>query len=314
MTTQTSDAAANPLAALSSSLASIVESVGASTLGVHGRHRHGLASGVMWRSGILVTVAHVFRRTPATVSVVAEDGRELNAALVGIDSSTDIAVFRLVDDSVPAATLGDASSIKAGNLAIAVGRSPQGDLTASYGLVNRTSGPWETWLGGQVDRLIRLDGGIYDGLSGGPVADASGAVFGIATAALSRTYGVVVPASTVSRIADALLTKGHVTRAFLGIGAQPVPLTNSRGPDEPGGGVGLLITSLVSGGPADTAGILVGDIFVSVDGKPASSLPDLRVALAEQIGKPVTVSMVRAGQRKEVSLTVGQWPTQTHHC
>ena len=78
------------------------------------------------------------------------------------------------------------------------------DLTASYGIVNRTSGPWETWLGGQLDRLIRLDGGLYDGLSGGPVADATGHVIGIASAALSRSYGIVVPVGTVDRVVDAL--------------------------------------------------------------------------------------------------------------
>ena len=180
--------------------------------------------------------------------------------------------------------------------------------------MNRTSGPWETWLGGQLDRLIRLDGGVYEGLSGGPVADASGAVFGMATAALSRSYGIVVPASTVSRVVDAFLAKGHVTRAFLGIGAQPVPLENARGPGESGAGVGLLITALVSGGPAAAAGLLVGDILVSIDGTPVASLPDLRVTLAGQIGKAVTVSVLRGGQAREVSLTVGQWPTQRHHC
>jgi len=314
MTNQAFDAAPNPLAALSSSLAGLVESVGASTLGVQGRHRRALASSVVWQSRILVTAAHVFRRTPTTVSVVADGGRELNAALVGMDASTDIAVFRLDDDSVPAATLGDASAIKPGHLAIAVGRSAQGDLTASYGIVNRKSGPWETWLGGQLDRLIRLDGGVYDGLSGAPVADASGAVFGMATAALSRSYGIVVPASTVSRIVDALLAQGHVARAFLGIGAQPVPLESARGPDASGAGVGLLITALVSGGPAAAAGLLVGDILVSIDGTPVSSLPDLRVTLAGQIGKAVTVSVLRGGQAREVSLTVGQWPAQRHHC
>jgi S1-C subfamily serine protease len=210
MTSQAFDAVPNPLAALSSSLAGIVESVGASTLGVPGRHRRGLA-----------------------------------------------------------AMLGDASSIKPGHLAIAVGRSAQENPTASYGIVSRASGPWETWLGGQLDRLIRLDGGIHEGLSGAPVADASGAVFGMATAALSRSYG---------------------------IGAQPVPLANARGPGEPGAGVGLLITALISGGPAIAAGLLVGDILVSIDDTPVASLPDLRVTLAGQIGKAVTVSVLGGGQ------------------
>src|SRR5260221_588557 len=221
--------ASNPLIALSESLASVVDRMGQSAVAVRGRGRHGIASGVLWKTGVLVTAAHVFRRTPAAVSVVAADGKSLDATLIGIDSSTDIAVFRLPDEAVPAAELGDSDGVKAGHLVLAVGRSADGDLTASYGLVNRTSGAWQTWLGGHVDRLIRLDGGVYDGLSGAPVADARGFVVGIATSALSRRYGIVVPASTVSRVVDALLTKGHVSRAFLGIGAQPVPLPKLAG-------------------------------------------------------------------------------------
>jgi len=308
--TASTDSSASPLAAFSDALAAVVEQVGASTLGVRGRHRQGLASGTAWRAGILVTSAHVFRRTPAALTLVADGAREIDATLVGIDSSTDLAVFRLADDAVPAAALGDASGIKAGSLAIAVGRSPHAELSASYGVVNRVSGAWETWLGGHVDRLIRLDGGIREGLSGGPVADARGAVIGIATAALSRSYGIVVPASTVSRVVDALLAKGHVARPFLGIGAQPVPLKRAGEPD----GVGLLITSLVSGGPADAAGILVGDILASVHGQPASSLAELRFALADQIGKPVVASVVRGGQAIDISVTVGQWPTERRRC
>ena len=143
--------------------------------------------------------------------------------------------------------------LKAGHFAIAVGRSGEGDTIASAGLVNRVGGPWQTWLGGPVDRLIRLDGGVYEGLSGAPVADASGAVIGIATSALSRSYGIVVPASTVSRVVDALLAHGRVARAWLGIGAQTVPLPETAGAAA-GEKSGLLVTSLAAGGPAERAG------------------------------------------------------------
>ena len=315
MTGTSADSLGNPLIALSHSLAAVVDSVGRSTVAVRGR-RHGVASGVVWRPGVLVTAAHVFRGTPAAASLVGDGGQGLDAALIGIDSTTDIAVFRLPDDSIPAAQIGDASGLTAGHLAIAVGRGSGGDLTASYGLVNRTGPAWQTWLGGHLDRLIRLDGGVYEGLSGGPVADASGSVIGIATSALSRTYGIVVPASTVSRVVDALLTKGRVARAFLGIGAQPVPLSRTAG--EPGGAAagegepafGLLVTSLASGGPADKAGILVGDILVSVAGRRVSSLHDLRSALADRVGQQVRVELRRGGAPSELSLTVGEWPAE----
>ena len=167
MTSTMDNPSTNPLIAISDALATVVDNVGKSTLAVRGRRR-GVASAVVWRPGILVTAAHVFRRAPAAVSLVAGGGRSLDAALIGVDSTTDIAVFRLPDESVATAEIGDASSVKVGHLVIAIGRGSDGDLTASYGLVNRTGEAWQTWLGGHIDRLIRLDGGVYDGLSGGP--------------------------------------------------------------------------------------------------------------------------------------------------
>ena len=143
---------------------------------------------------------------------------------------------------------GEAAPVRAGHLAIAVGRGGEGDTIASAGIVNRVGGAWQTWLGGSIDRLIRLDGGVYEGLSGAPVADASGAVIGIATAALSRSYGIVVPTATVSRVVDALLANGRVARPWLGIGAQTVPLPESAGATA-GERSGLLVTSLAAAAP-----------------------------------------------------------------
>ncbi|MEO8080874.1 MAG: trypsin-like peptidase domain-containing protein, partial [Caldimonas sp.] len=265
--------------------------------------------GVAWRPGLVVTAAHVFRRTPAAVTLVAAEGRRLEATLVGIDTSTDLAVFRLVDGAALApVTVGDAGALRAGHLAIAVGRSGEGDAVASQGIVNRAAGPWQTWLGGEVDRLIRLDGGIYDGLSGAPVADARGQVVGIATAALSRGYGIVVPASTVSRVVDALVSRGRVARPYLGIGAQSVPLPNGAERS------GLLVTSLADGGPAERAGLLVGDIVVSAGGAPAGDLRMLRQALSAHIGKTASLGLLRGGVPRDLDVEVGEWPAAERRC
>ncbi len=309
MNTSTQDIAVNPLQAHSNVLADIVEQVGASTLAVLGRH-HSVASAVVWRAGLVVTAAHVFRRTPAAVSLVGSEGKTFAATLVGIDSSTDIALFRFADEAAagapPSIAAGDASAVKAGHFAIAVGRSGEGDPIASAGLVNRAAGPWQTWLGGHVDRLIRLDGGVYDGLSGAAVADAAGAVIGIATAALSRSYGIVVPSSTVDRVVDALLSHGHVARPWLGIGAQPVPLPASAAASA--GQTGLLVTSLASGGPAERAGVLVGDIVVGAGSGSAGDLHELRQALAAHVGQDAKLSLLRGGVATELTVQVGEWP------
>ena len=319
MTTSKSEASgvasANPLVAVSEALAGIVERVGTSTLAVQGR-RGAIASALVWGAGVLVSAAHVFRRTPAAITVITADGNELGATLVGVDTSTDIAVFRLPDEKLAPADIGDAANVKVGHLVIAVGRSGSGDLTASYGLVNRVSGPWQTWLGGRLDRLIRLDGGIYEGLSGGPVVDAGGKVVGIATSALSRSYGIVVPASTVSSVVETLLAKGHVSRAFLGIGAQPVPLGKPGDTQTSTGGAdtGLLITALAPDGPAAKSGLLIGDIVVEVAGRLATDLNALRESLADHVGEAVRISLRRGGAPVDVTLTVGEWPTSKHSC
>ena len=199
--------------------------------------------------------------------------------------------------------------MRAGQFVIAVGRSDDGDALASAGLVNRVGGPWQTWLGGSVDRLIRLDGGIYDGLSGAPVADAAGAVIGIATAALSRSYGIVVPAATVSRVVDALLAHGRVARPWLGIGAQPVALPVSA-PAPGGEQSGLLVTSLAADGPAERAGLLIGDIIVRAAGGAAANLRELRQALAAHIGQSVALAVLRGGAPLQLQTSVGERPLE----
>ena len=290
-----------PLQALSEALASAVETVAASTVAVRGRGRHALGSGVVWRPGILVTAAHVFGRAPAIASVIAAQQGAADLALVGVDAPTDLAVFRLPDEQMPAVETSSSASARAGQLAVLVGRSQGAEATASLSVIHRVSGPWQTWLGGRIDRLIRLDAGLRDGQSGGPVADAAGKVFGMATSALSRTTGIVIPDSTISRVVDELLARGHVARAFLGISAQPAE-------------AGLLVTAMLPGGPAAQAGLLVGDILVDVGEHRAVSMSELRDALAGNIGKSVRVSLIRGGAPAEVDVTVGQWPAEARAC
>ncbi|HEX4584319.1 MAG TPA: S1C family serine protease [Burkholderiaceae bacterium] len=312
MTQALDKAGITPLQALSESIAATVEKIASSTVALRGRSRHTLGCGVVWRPAILVTAAHVFGRAPATVSAVTARQAGADLTLVGTDPPTDVAVFRLPDDSLPAVDLSSSAGVRPGQLAILVGRSLGAEVTARVSVINRASGAWQTWLGGQLDRLIRLDAGLHDGLSGAPVADAAGQVFGMATSALSRSVGVVVPESTICRIVDELLAKGHVARAFLGIGVQPVSVTDA--PSGSADASGLLITSLLPGGPATQAGLLVGDIVLGVAQHRAGSVPELRDALAGNIGKSVHVSLIRGGAPAELDVMVGQWPAQARAC
>ena len=304
--TDSTSSAHGGLAAYSDALAALVERTGASTFGIADRHRGSLASATLWRRGVVVTVAHPFRRAPDSLALVTAGAGRVAAALIGADTTTDLAAFRVDEIAAPAATLGDAAIIRVGELVTAVGRAGDGELSASHGMVNRVAGPWQTWLGGSLDRMVRLDGGIHAGMSGGPVASAAGLVFGIATSALSRSHGIVIPSDTVDRVLDELLAKGHVARAYLGIAAQPVEV---RGED---GAVttGLLITGLAEGGPSELSGLLVGDIILQIDGVPMSGFSELRQALSGKVGTKAQALIRRGGETKTVPLSVGEWPAK----
>jgi len=319
MTQVSSNANAASLLSFSESIAATVESIAASTAAVRGRGRHALGCGVVWRPGILVTAAHVFGRAPAAASAMTAR-QSADLALVGADAPTDVAVFRLPDEDLPAVEL-SASPVRPGGLAIVVGRTQEAEVTASVTVIHRVSGTWQTWLGGRIDQLIRLDANLPEGVSGAPVADATGRVLGFATSALSRTHAVVIPAQTVSRVVDELLANGHVSRAFLGIGVQPVPIANAPAgapsgakAGQPEGSHGLLVTSMLPGGPAAQAGLLIGDILVDVGAQQAGSLAQLREALAGNIGRSVPVSVIRGGAPARVDVTVGQWPSEARAC
>lgn len=288
------------LAAFSDELATIVARLGMSALALPGRGRHPLASALVWRDGVAVTVAHPFRRPPDTLALEGANGATVNAHLAGLDTSTDLAVYRIDPGTgTPVAARAEVGSLRAGQIAVAAARLPGGDLAADHGLIQRVGGPWQSWLGGTIDALIRLDGGLGAGFSGAPVADARGALIGLATAALSRSHGIVIPAATIDRVAEALLAGGRVERGFLGIGAQPV---------ETDAAAGLLVHAVAADGPAAKAGLLVGDIIVAAGGVAVGSLRALRAALADRAGQAVTLSLSRGGTAKAIDVEVGAWP------
>ena len=296
----------------SEALADAVEDIGRSVVAVHAS-RHGASSGVIWRSGVVVTAAHTVRRDDG-IRITLPDGSRVDAQLAGVDASTDVAALKFDAQWPDAAGIGDATSVRAGHFLFAVARDAQGQSSASFGIVAAVGGEWRTWRGGHVDRLIRLDGRLYTGFSGGPIGDARGQVIGIGTSALSRHFGIVIPSSTVSRVVEQLLTSGRVAHGYLGIGMQPVALpealSRKLGLDRRDG---LIVLSLASQGPAEQAGVMVGDILIELSGRPLHDIDDLHAALrGDRIGERVQVGLVRGGERIESTLTLGERPRS--HC
>ena len=296
----------NTLLSLSDGLAAAVEAAGPVVVAVNARPR--LAStGVHWRPGVVVTADHTVR-TDEDITITRSDGRTVPATLAGRDPGTDLAVLRVADADFASADIGDPSALRVGHLVLALGFGPR----ASLGVVSALGGPWRTGRGGAVDQLLRLDLTLYPGFSGGPLVDAHGRVAGVNSSGLSRQLELAIPATTVSRIAGELLEKGRVARGFLGVGLHAVPLPEAwsrtlAAPAE----VGLMVVSLQPDGPAGTAGIMLGDVLVALDGVPVPASDDVQhVVGARAVGSAVTATVLRAGSPIEIRITIGERPVR----
>jgi S1-C subfamily serine protease len=283
------------LAGLSNDLAATADLVGRSVVAIHARRRIP-SSGVVWRPGVVAAASHTIARED-DITVTLASGRSVGVTLAGRDPATDLAVLRLEDAAVPAVERGADDDLQVGRLVLALGR-PGSQLTASLGIVSAVSGEWRTWQGGRIDRFVRLDLSIYDGFSGGALAAPGGRVLGINTSGLARAMALTIPASTVDRVTGQILATGGVSRGFLGLAVQPV-----RG--------GLIVVNLEADGPADRAGLLLGDIVVALETDEVADPADLLAALGpERVGKPVAVQIVRGGERQTITVTVGERPAR----
>lgn len=290
----------NELAALSNALAGAVERAGRSVVAVHARPRFS-SSGVIWRPGVIVTAQHTIHREDE-ITVTLPDGVNRPATLAGGDPGTDVAVLRLAEpagEAVPE----PAAEVRPGYLTLAVGRSEDSGVNATLGIISAVNGPWRTWRGGRLDQYLRLDLTMYPASSGGLVIDSAGATIGVATSALSRLAGLAIPATTINRVVDDLLARGRVSRGYLGVGLQPVVLPDHR--------KGLIVLSVEPSGPAATAGVLVGDILMSLNGQTIEDTDDVQTALETAgAGKGVEAALLRGGARTTLQVTVGERPAR----
>jgi S1-C subfamily serine protease len=296
------------LLSLSNNLADAVERAGQSTVAVHARQRQP-ASGIHWRSGVIVATDHTIERDD-DITITLADGKSVPATLAGRDPSTDLAILKVDGASLPVAALGDAAALRVGHMALAVGRFGEGGLGTSLGVVSALSGAWNTWRGGQVDQFIRADVTLYPGFSGGPLVNAAGEIVGINTSGLSRNMGLTIPAATVNRVVDQLLSTGRIARGYLGLGLQPVRLPDTlKQAVGTTSDTGVIIISIEGGGPAEQAGLFIGDILVMLDGTPVTDTDAVQGLLGpERIGSALQAKVARGGQPVDVTITVGERP------
>jgi S1-C subfamily serine protease len=283
-------------------MADAVETIGKSLVVVNGRARQS-ATGIAYGDGdIVLTADHVLERED-NLTVETHDGRKLSATLVGRDPSTDLAVLRVSGLNVPAAKI--VSDARVGQIALAVGRPSNEGVMASIGVVSKVGGPVRMGRGGQLDKYIQTDATPYPGFSGGALADASGAAFGLLTTGLARGATIVIPMDVAFKVASTLMQQGYIKRGYLGIVSQQVKLPPAQRRDDHENG--LLVVRVEEGSPAEKGGLMVGDILLSIAGHAVNDADDLLAALSEdRVGKPVKVQVMRGGAAQDVSVTVGQ--------
>jgi len=297
---------ASSLVSLSNELAALVESSAAPVVAVHGRPRFN-SSGVHWSPGVVVTAEHALRQDDDIV-VTTGAGEKLSAELAGRDPGTDLAVLRVKDLKAPTVQKAESGVHRPGQLIVAIGRNKD-SANAAVGVISSLSGPSQTWRGGKLDQVIRLDVALHPVAAGGAVVDASGKVIGIATPVLSRVAPFAVPNATVERVAQALLAHGRLPQGYLGAGLQPIRLpehlTKSLGLQAGGG---LMTVSVDENAPAGKAGLLIGDVLIELNGHALDRPEGLRPLLAEAVGKTVAVRIVRAGKLETLQIAVGERP------
>jgi S1-C subfamily serine protease len=269
-----------------------------------GRQGESLGSAVVFTGdGFLLTNAHVVGSASAGTAAFS-DGSTSPFRVVGADPLSDLAVLRTAGPTPPPAELGEADGLVVGQLVVAVGNplGLAGSVTAGVVSALGRSLPTRSGTAARlVEDVIQTDAALNPGNSGGALADSHARVVGINTAVAGLGVGLAVPVNaTTRRIISALMRHGRVRRAYLGLVSAPAPLPAVLA-ERVGRPTGLRVVEVVSGGPADRAGLRAGDLLVSAGGNPVSAAQDLqRLMFADAIGRPMAITVMRNGALVDV--------------
>jgi len=294
--------------ALANELAEASAEAGKSIVGVHGG-RH-FSSAIAIAKDAVVAAGHAVRRDDE-ITVVTAPGQTVSARVAGRDPGTDLAVLRLNQPiDAPPARWGSAANLRVGELVLALARTRRGYIVASSGVISGLiSAPMRTWRGGELDQFIRPDLTMYSGFSGGPLVNSQGEIVGLNTAGLHRS-GITVPASTVTRIAAELLEKGRVERPYLGLAMQAVPAPESlRARLNLNATEALLLVHVEPDSPAEKAGLLLGDLLLTLAGKPVTDTDSVQEILrTAKPGDRIEAGIIRGGAQTSISLQLQARP------
>lgn len=277
----------------SKSLADLAETAGPAlaSLPFHGRTR----SAFHWKDGFYVAAESAVE-SDETVELTLADGSTVNAEVAGRDPSSGIVLLKT---GKTAASFTKAALVRPGNVVLVVGKSDTS--LASFGSVNEAGPSWRSMRGGLIDRRLGLAVPVDGRFEGGPVVDAEGQLVGMMLFGPRRRV-LVIPAETIDRVAAVLREKGHVARGYLGAGLHPVRHASVQG---------AMVMSLDESGPAQAAGIQLGDIVTAWNDEPVRGPRGLVEKLSpDSVGTEVTLTIRRGGAEQTVALTIGARPVR----
>ena len=294
---------AGTLAALSAELAGVVARVGPSVVRVDDGSRL-TATGIVWAAdGVVLTTSHGVERDE-DLAVVLADGTRLAATVAGRDPETDLAVLRVTGSGLTPVIQANPDAVQVGQIVLALGRPGESGLQATLGII---SAKQEAQDGGRPEYILHTDATLYPGFSGGPLVNVQGQVVGLTNLGFGRGLGMALGLPILTHVADALLAGGTVQRGYLGVSTQSAPLPQSLrttlGLTQERG---LLVVQVESGGPADHAGLQLGDTVLGLNGAALDDVDDLRGHLRGlAAGQAVTLNLARGGAAHDLTVMLG---------
>ncbi len=270
-----------------------------------------LGSGVIVsHDGLILTNQHVVESADE-IEVLLADGRRAKAKVVGTDPETDLAVLKIELVGLPAVDFGSEADARIGDVVLAIGNPFGVGQTVTMGIVSALG---RNQLGiNTFENFIQTDAAINPGNSGGALVDTMGRLLGINTAIYSRTggslgIGFAIPASTARQVMDQIVTSGSVTRGYIGVEPQDVTPELAEAFKLPRKD-GAIIAGVMRGGPADKAGVKVGDILFAVEGQPVTGTTSMLNVIAQlKPGRTARFRFVRDGREIDLNIMVGKRP------
>ncbi len=262
---------------------------------------HGSGSGFIFTpDGFILTNSHVIHHA-ARIEAVLSDGRKFEAERVGDDPETDLAVIRIHAPNLLPAILGDSQSIKVGQLVVAIGNPYGFQCTVTTGVVSALGRSLRSRSGRLIENIIQTDAALNPGNSGGPLVTSRAEVIGVNTAVILPAQGIcfAIAMNTAKFVAAQLIKSGRVRRSYVGVTGQAIALHRRAVrfhnlPVESG----VLVVSVEPGSPAETAGLVEGDVIVDFGGEAVGGIDDLhRFLTQEKVGASTSLTLLRGVEK-----------------